>query len=201
LLTFRHRGPIKGYTEALENRLDVTEKALERLLSVVEPSIIENAFDPRTEEANHQAHPRTAAENQHVSHNLSSEDKTSLMAQWDKYPLQTVADLQSWASNYRKQQEQAVGSISPATVLEGAPPYLETTRNQHMPGRSDTNSLEGRHDDCSRDNAVLIPEPSQRKDTVNALQSHPDVEAIETSTRGNPQINSISWQFRQEFLW
>ncbi|GFP52963.1 hypothetical protein TASIC1_0002014700 [Trichoderma asperellum] len=68
------RGPAKGYIEALEQRLAVTETVLLQLLQVSDDSVLQDAFKRRIEAK-----------------------KTGTIAHWDNFPLNTADDVKRWA--------------------------------------------------------------------------------------------------------
>lgn len=101
-------GPTKGYTEALEHRLEATEDALMRLLALADMDSISSAF--RHQDSNDRV--SGTSESHYMAR--SAEDKASLMAQWDDYPLGTAEDLQRWATI-------RLGTINLRAVREGGP--------------------------------------------------------------------------------
>ncbi|KAB5533369.1 hypothetical protein GE09DRAFT_359499 [Coniochaeta sp. 2T2.1] len=96
------RGPVKGYSDLLKQRLEMTENALLQLLDAVDDNTIEAAFKSGGS--------GTLAEEQAANiQSLAFADmpgsvevkKAALAAQWDQFPLRTAEEVKRWAKEVR----------------------------------------------------------------------------------------------------
>ncbi|PTB44991.1 uncharacterized protein TrAFT101_000466 [Trichoderma asperellum] len=91
------RGPAKGYIEALEQRLAVTETVLLQLLQVSNDNVLQDAFkrEPsrRTDVVNMAATTTTTTD---AAGRIEAK-KTGTIAHWDNFPLNTADDVKRWA--------------------------------------------------------------------------------------------------------
>lgn len=86
-------GPAKGYTEALENRLRVTEMALLRLWHASTDDAVAKAFEGDLSPHNGQS------VTQGEIYPCAEPAKSLLVSQWEEYPLESTEDLQRWATD------------------------------------------------------------------------------------------------------
>ncbi|PTB79966.1 hypothetical protein M440DRAFT_1397250 [Trichoderma longibrachiatum ATCC 18648] len=92
------RGPAKGYIEALEHRLAVTEAVLLQLLQVSDDSLLQDAF--RHEPAKRADVLSTAAMATTTTTDAAGRieaKKTGTIAHWDSFPLTTADEVKRWA--------------------------------------------------------------------------------------------------------
>lgn len=84
------RGPAKGYTGALEHRLEEMEQAFLQVLSVIDDNTIDSAFNNRQGR-------RTPSGVLGSSADSSKAGSARLLSQWEQYPLKTAGDIKRWA--------------------------------------------------------------------------------------------------------
>ncbi|OTA08852.1 hypothetical-protein [Trichoderma parareesei] len=92
------RGPAKGYIEALEHRLAVTEAVLLQLLQVSDDSLLQDAF--KHEPAKRADVPSAAAIATTTTTDAAGRieaKKTGTIAHWDSFPLNTADEVKRWA--------------------------------------------------------------------------------------------------------
>ncbi|KAH8667018.1 hypothetical protein BX600DRAFT_285001 [Xylariales sp. PMI_506] len=99
------RGPAKGYTEALEQRLRETERVLLRLLQVVDDDTINKAIASSSDDAdlNHSLSEAgiSLGSSSALEAGGSAPKNAALMSLWNDLPLQSASDVNRWASTYR----------------------------------------------------------------------------------------------------
>ncbi|KAK1255772.1 hypothetical protein MKX07_008031 [Trichoderma sp. CBMAI-0711] len=91
-------GPAKGYIEALEHRLAVTEAVLLQLLQVSDDSLLQDAF--KHEPAKRADVPSAAAIATTTTTDAAGRieaKKTGTIAHWDSFPLNTADEVKRWA--------------------------------------------------------------------------------------------------------
>jgi len=94
------RGPPKGYTKALERRLQETELVLTRLLlSTTDKDSLTLAFHDDTQEQAHVFHKQFT---EHHSSGTSEQKKLALMDHWERFPLRTVNNVRQWIEEVTK---------------------------------------------------------------------------------------------------
>lgn len=113
----RRRGPAKGYTGALEHRLQEVEGAFLQLLSVVDEGTVESAFSNWETEIQRQASP--------LPTDGLKTNNSNLISLWGKYPLNTAEDVKKWADARRraptKSPEEVEGEMEPGCLDTSEP--------------------------------------------------------------------------------
>ncbi|KAK5046129.1 hypothetical protein LTR84_008586 [Exophiala bonariae] len=85
------RGPAKGYVEALETRLKVTEGVLWRLLSSSNEQDLLRAFDDHIIAKT----PKSLT----ICTLATTDEKRSAISHWEQFPLRSAAEVQTWMQN------------------------------------------------------------------------------------------------------
>ncbi|KAL7930361.1 hypothetical protein V8C35DRAFT_313043 [Trichoderma chlorosporum] len=90
------RGPAKGYIEALEHRLAVTEAVLLQLLQVSDDAVLQDAFKHEPSKRADVLNTAAAATTTDAAGRIEAK-KTGTIAHWDNFPLNTADDVKRWA--------------------------------------------------------------------------------------------------------
>ncbi|KAJ5654499.1 hypothetical protein N7490_001502 [Penicillium lividum] len=202
------RGPAKGYVEALEHRLQVTESVLFKLLSDIPDSQLKASF------------PENAASRRECATSyvpLARIEKKGI-DHWSLHPLDTAKNIRNWqlsCTGYEKDDssnptpsEVTDSPIDPQTT-QGTQKNIENTKDPAILGH-DT-SFTGQHQ--------LHQFPDQPQDTnsqnvrweVTAGREEASFEGISTNSAPahgeSPLQTSTFWDgapsvnFQQQFLW
>ncbi|KAH6886167.1 hypothetical protein B0T10DRAFT_490775 [Thelonectria olida] len=117
----RRRGPAKGYTEALENRLRVTENALIRLWQASSADALQAAFGSGS--ALIDANSKTAAaDSDGEIIGRGGPDKLLLVKQWETFPLTSASEVEQWALH----------NIKETTKSSKDPPSRSVSRTESL---------------------------------------------------------------------
>ncbi|KAL7922754.1 hypothetical protein ACQKWADRAFT_291285 [Trichoderma austrokoningii] len=190
------RGPAKGYIEALEQRLAVTEAVLLQLLQVSGDHVLQDAFrhEPsrRTDVLNMAAAATTTTD---AAGRIEAK-KTGTIAHWDNFPLNTADDVKRWAGEVLGHN--TAGSITvngtaqeeanPTTVLETYP-----VPSDALPKSLAEASAEAFPPRSMEPTATALPtaaEPVLGPGTMFARDMAPQGEVFD-----------LSQDFRRQFVW
>ncbi|KAL1874748.1 hypothetical protein VTK73DRAFT_225 [Phialemonium thermophilum] len=137
------RGPVKGYVEALEHRLEVTENALLRLLAVSDEERLALAFRPDSEPV--VTLPRVQSVASADAGSRAEVSKADLLAHWEQFPLTNLDEIRHWAkealqaplaSSLRQESFEQAGDVDIAggsAQAEGVPRQQVYSHTQLMP--------------------------------------------------------------------
>ncbi|KAF3018561.1 hypothetical protein E8E14_012751 [Neopestalotiopsis sp. 37M] len=184
--------------EALEHRLEVTENALLRILSVTEPSALQSAFLSNA-----------ATASKETSQLRSSEDKSALMAHWEEFALENANDVLRWS----RAVHDGRGNVSPDIIEEtdeevardpvaqtyDHPEYLSQGATGPQPGMM----LGNRHPSASDISGIVAPSLGSEieKDSSASQSIRQESNNRRPSVSNAEQINTVSQDFRQQYLW
>lgn len=106
------RGPTKGYVEALEHRLQVTEGLLLRLLSHISDPVLSSIF------------PEDSLSSNETDYAPLARLEKKGFEEWSQFPLETAQDIRKWQRVCSGQGDdrldnQTVAECSPAKVHRG----------------------------------------------------------------------------------
>lgn len=191
-------GPAKGYIEALEQRLAVTEAVLLQLLQVSGDNVLQDAFK-------HEPSRRTDVFNTAATATTTTTDaagrieakKTGTIAHWDSFPLNTADEVKRWAGEVlgRRTDDMEMNG----TALEDANSTPFTT--YPVPPDPLSRSLT---EVSSRASAEAFP-PRAMEPTATALPTA--VEPVLASSTAfaremvTGEVFDLSQDFRRQFVW
>lgn len=202
-------GPAKGYIEALEQRLAVTEAVLLQLLQVSGDNVLQDAFK-------HEPSRRTDVFNTAATATTTTTDaagrieakKTGTMAHWDSFPLNTADDVKRWAGEVLGHNNTGTHAGNPAgsiamngTAHEGADP---TTSFETYPVPPDLRP-KSLAEASSRASAEAFP-PRSMEPTTTALPTAAEP-ALGSGTMfvrdmaPQGEVFDLSQDFRRQFVW
>ncbi|WZH39142.1 uncharacterized protein QYS62_000050 [Fusarium acuminatum] len=98
-------GPAKGYTKALECRLQETELALLQLLMSSKEETITKAFHPESKSIARVYHEQLYDQLAEHDSPGGSEKQRALRDQWEQFPLQTASDMKHWTERLKQSGE------------------------------------------------------------------------------------------------
>lgn len=206
-------GPIKGYTEALEHRLEVTENALLRILSVIEPTVLQAAFHNRENPSNTDEELNASSAAKDVSLVRSSEDKSALMAHWDEYALDNADSILRWSSVVRNSRDKCSDDLD--SIYDGG-------ASKELDGADDSRARAVLRSAVGGESGMLsagrrqiqqLPKPGRPESLAPIdpeLAEPGNSQQIQAGSRsGQPlvsnhthgQISNVSQDFRQQYLW
>ncbi|KAL7947956.1 hypothetical protein V8C42DRAFT_316234 [Trichoderma barbatum] len=90
------RGPAKGYIEALEQRLAVTEAVLLQILQVSDDTVLQDAFKHEPSKRTDVLNTAATATTTDAAGRIEAK-KTGTIAHWDNFPLNTADEVKRWA--------------------------------------------------------------------------------------------------------
>ncbi|KAL7965753.1 hypothetical protein HDV63DRAFT_386961 [Trichoderma sp. SZMC 28014] len=201
------RGPAKGYIEALEQRLAVTEAVLLQLLQVSGDNVLQDAFKHEPSRRTDVLNMASAAAATTDAAGRIEAKKTGTIAHWDNFPLNTADDVKRWAGEVLglgtgNQSGNRSGSIATnGTALEEANP---TTSFESYPVSSDPlpKSLT---EAGSRANVEAFP-PRSLEPIATALPTAAEpalgsgtMFARDMAPQG--EVFDLSQDFRRQFVW
>jgi hypothetical protein len=179
----------------------VTENALLRIMSVIEPRALQTAF---------LSNAATAAKE--VSQFRSSEDKSALMAHWEEFALETPDDILRWSRAIHDGRGNDSSDVVEETDEETAPdpiaqPYGYPEYLSHATGSQPGMMLGNRYRNNrnpSASNISGIVEPSlgsEIKDSSGSQSIRQESNNRRPSVSNTEQISTVSQDFRQQYLW
>ncbi|KAM0248860.1 hypothetical protein ACHAQJ_009259 [Trichoderma viride] len=193
------RGPAKGYIEALEHRLAVTEAVLLQLLQVSDDAVLQDSFK-------HEPSRRTDVLNMAATATTTTTDaagrieakKTGTIAHWDNFPLNTADEVKRWAGEVLGHHTDSSIAMNGTAHEEAAPTPFET---YPVPPDPLAKSLA---EVSSRTSAEAFP-PRPMEPSPTALPT-----AIEPTLASNAgfaremvagEVFDLSQDFRRQFVW
>ncbi|KAH6607147.1 zn2-c6 fungal-type dna-binding domain [Trichoderma cornu-damae] len=197
------RGPAKGYIEALEHRLAVTEAVLLQLLQVSDDAVLRDAFrhEPsKKADVLNMAATATATTTTTTTTDAAGRieaKKTGTIAHWDNFPLKTADDVKRWAGEILGRRTDDV------TIDEGAheEAYPRPFKAYPVPPDPLPNGLA---DVGSRASADAFP-PRPIEPTAAALPTavEPVLASSEAFARdmATDEVFDLSQDFRRQFVW
>lgn len=199
-------GPVKGYTETLEHRLEEVEYALLRLLLVADNETVEAAFQESHEQAKSECR--------------SEANKTHLVAQWEAFPLQTAQEAKRWAnemsaSSTTKHAEYRTGSQSTASAQLSKTVVTDVQRTQspNLALLSTATPVQNVSTNFAVPDAIsqgisLLPELPESTLSFLRVAEIRDETTIFSIPGGSTQIDKHSQErfdlplgFKKQFLW
>jgi len=108
LVTNISRGPVKGYVEALEHRLEATEDALVKLLAAAHEDTVSSAFQDWNGPMRGALGFRSTGPANHEG------NKARLIAHWEQFPLNTAEEVKIWAEEIVRCSRDGSGDSSRA---------------------------------------------------------------------------------------
>lgn len=207
-------GPAKGYIEALEQRLAVTEAVLLQLLQVSDENVLQDAFkhEPsrRTGVLSMAATATTATATTTDAAGRIEAKKTGTIAHWDSFPLNTADDVKRWASevlghNTGNHSSNLTGNRTGSIAMNGTaheeadPTSFETypvppdPLPKSLAEASSRASAEAFPPQSMEPTATALPtaaEPALGAGTMFARDMAPPGEAFD-----------LSQDFRRQFVW
>ncbi|KAM0472062.1 hypothetical protein ACHAPX_009011 [Trichoderma viride] len=199
-------GPAKGYIEALEQRLAVTEAVLLQLLQVSGDNVLQDAFKHEPNRRTDVLNMASTATTTDAAGRIEAK-KTGTIAHWDNFPLNTADDVKRWAGevlghNIGNQPGNRTGSITTnGTAPEEANP---TTAFETFPVPTDPlpKSLT---EAGSRASAEAFP-PRSLEPVATALPTAAEpvlgsgtMFARVMAPQG--EVFDLSQDFRRQFVW
>ncbi|KAL7787940.1 hypothetical protein V8C37DRAFT_389098 [Trichoderma ceciliae] len=190
------RGPAKGYIDALEHRLAVTEAVLLQLLQVSDDAALQDAFKHGPSRRTDVVNTATTATTTDAAGRIEAK-KTGTIAHWDNFPLNTPDEVKRWAGEVfgRHADDMAMNG----TVHEEAD--LKSFKAYPVPPDPLSKSLA---EVSSRASAEAFP-PRPAEPTATALPS-----AVEPILAPNAafarelatgEVFDLSQDFRRQFVW
>ncbi|KAL2206619.1 hypothetical protein CC79DRAFT_896395 [Sarocladium strictum] len=205
------RGPVKGYVELLENRLEETESALYRILCAMDnTNIIHKAFQdgvPCLSKSGQSFRDETLVDESSASaHPANKAD--SMIAHWEAYPLHNASDLSRWAANIKlhgQSQEEHENTTRIATRDPDPGPESTASASSHK-GIGPNQLTRSRTGDVLRPQQALTqrhsasvaasdPIPNQVALTSASTQSETGTDSATT-----PGLN-LPADFKKQFIW
>jgi len=202
-LTDSCSGPAKGYTEALEHRLRETETALLRLWHASSGDAIERAFPSAAE----------APDSRIITSSERNFDpgraKSSLITQWEEYPLVSAEDIRRWAADMEgetraadsSQQQTLQPDLSQRSTQKSASSYnqpIQSTLPPEIPSTASGTNVELHFDQEGIDAPTSSRELSslQNDKLTRVWTGSLDTESHQVDGR-----IEMSEEFRQQYLW
>ncbi|KAK0388741.1 hypothetical protein NLU13_4984 [Sarocladium strictum] len=205
-LRHQKRGPVKGYSEMLEQRLHATESALLKLLSVVDLATVQTAF--HNEEASTSSLSRVAAD----TFGRTEGARTVITGHWEQYPLHTAEGVMRWAQKRLATTQTA----SRATVPEGLPSTSTTTPstsisrsasgNKWVPpvGTSQRSDVMRRPDNLPHDlrhHPGSVGNTNSSQDSPASIQLVGAFEGESNNSRAPRKDFGLPEEFSKRYLW
>ncbi|KAL6900208.1 hypothetical protein GGI43DRAFT_62481 [Trichoderma evansii] len=206
------RGPAKGYIEALEQRLAVTEAVLLQLLQVSDDTVLQDAFK-------HEPSRRTDVLNMAASTTTDAAGrieakKTGTIAHWDNFPLNTADDVKRWAGEVLGHNtsphagnltENLIGNRTGSIIMNG------TTHEEADPTSFETYPVppdplpKSLAEASSRASAEAFP-PRSMEPTATALPTAAEPALGPGTMFGRDmappgEVFDLSQDFRRQFVW
>ncbi|PTB70324.1 hypothetical protein BBK36DRAFT_1173878 [Trichoderma citrinoviride] len=194
------RGPAKGYIEALEHRLAVTEAVLLQLLQVSDDSLLQDAF--KHEPARRADVLNTAAMATTTTTDAAGRieaKKTGTIAHWESFPLNTADEVKRWAG-------EVLGRSADALQASGS--TSEDTDHRSF------ESYPVLPDPLSRSQAERRSSSRASAEAYQTLPMEPTATALPTAVEpalasgtpfsrelGTGQMFDLSQDFRRQFVW
>ncbi|PNY18342.1 Uncharacterized protein TCAP_07544 [Tolypocladium capitatum] len=171
-------GLAKGYVEALEHRLAVTEDALLQILSVASDDMVESAYGSGGNNPSRTAYTGIAA--------CGEVRKTDLLTRWEQFPLTTAGDVRRWA---RQGPRRPGRPARPSVEHICGRPALPTLSNTD--GEMEKSSASAGNDVLSGE--LQADHGHGLRESTPPLPDH----------RGgkNAQTFTLSLSFRKRYLW
>ncbi|KAB5511698.1 hypothetical protein GE09DRAFT_639233 [Coniochaeta sp. 2T2.1] len=213
------RGPVKGYSELLKQRLEMTENALLQLLDAVDDKTIEAAFRSGGSDtlAEEQA---TNIQSLALVNMLGSVEvkKAALAAQWDKFPLRTAEEVKRWAKEARSSTAPSVQNSDKAVSLgatgSDSEAHADTSHAhfQHVqpPIDEGVSLVDGPRANIAQEQHGRWPGPdheipvSYMEQQLQASSETQDLAMFaQTSSQHQEEDESLhlSEEFKQQYLW
>ncbi|KAM0450505.1 hypothetical protein ACHAO4_006483 [Trichoderma viride] len=200
-------GPAKGYIEALEQRLAVTEAVLLQLLQVSGDSVLQDAFKHEPGRRTDVVNMASAATTTTDAAGRIEAKKTGTIAHWDNFPLNTADDVKRWAGevlghNTGDQAGNRTSSITTnGTGLEEANPTMSFETYPVPPDPLPKSLTEA----GSRASAEAFP-PRSLEPIATALPTAAEpvlgsgtMFARDMAAQG--EVFDLSQDFRRQFVW
>ncbi|UKZ74320.1 hypothetical protein TrVFT333_001984 [Trichoderma virens FT-333] len=189
-------GPAKGYIEALEHRLAVTEAVLLQLLQVSDDAVLQDAFKHEPSKRTDVLNTAATATTTDAAGRIEAK-KTGTIAHWDNFPLNTADEVKRWAGEVLGR-----GSDDPemnGTAREDTDPRSFKTYpvppdplSRNLPEVSSRASAE-----------VFPPRPMEPTATALPTATEPALASSTTFVREmmSGEVFDLSQDFRRQFVW
>ncbi|TFA99095.1 hypothetical protein CCMA1212_009223 [Trichoderma ghanense] len=193
-------GPAKGYIEALEHRLAVTEAVLLQLLQVSDDSLLQDAF--KHEPAKRADALSTAAIATTTTTDAAGRieaKKTGTIAHWDSFPLNTADEVKRWAGEVLGRHADALNAS------ENTPEDVDQRSFETYPVPPDLLSRSQRQKRSSSRASAEAYQPLPMEPTATALPTaiEPAMAAGTAYSRElvTGEVFDLSQDFRRQFVW
>ncbi|KAL7816677.1 hypothetical protein V8C26DRAFT_400205 [Trichoderma gracile] len=194
------RGPAKGYIEALEHRLAVTEAVLLQLLQVSDDSLLQDAFKHEpAKRADVLSAAAIATTTTTDAAGRIEAKKTGTIAHWDSFPLNTADDVKRWAG-------EVLGRRADALQANGNTPEDTDQRSfETYPVPSDPlpRSQPERRSSSRASAEVYQPLPMEPSATALPTAIEPAMASGTAFSRelATGEVFDLSQDFRRQFVW
>ncbi|KAH8174491.1 fungal zn(2)-Cys(6) binuclear cluster domain-containing protein [Sarocladium implicatum] len=203
------RGPVKGYTESLEHRLEEAESALYKILAVTEYALLDQAFEADIPNLSSLQHFRNL--NTGEAGSRPDANKADLIAHWEAFPLTNTRDVRRWAADIKsRSSEWADGAESRVrlsrTRLRDVGPSTGNIETEDSPGASearaptaeDSSSARSHHQEPGSASSISSGNLAMSGDNGHGLNT---AQAAD-SAQGTQQSGlNLPVEFQRQFVW
>lgn len=191
----------------------MTENALLRILAVIEPTVLQAAFNNRESPSHTDEELNKTSAAKDVSLTRSSEDKSALMAHWDEYALDNADSIRRWSSVVRNSRDKFSDDLD--SIYDGG-------ASEELDGADDSRARAVLRSAVGGESGMLsagrrqiqqLPKPGRPESLAPIdpeLAEPGNSQQIQAGSRsGQPlvsnhthgQISNVSQDFRQQYLW
>jgi hypothetical protein len=203
------RGPPKGYTKALERRLQETELVLIRLLhSTNDEDFFARAFHDGTQELAHVFHERfTEQITEHSSSGTSEQKMLALLDHWERFPLRTANNVRQWIEEVTKAPIVQDGvEIQPNEKMQELSQAEESSGNINHQPKADIQSPASTGDDLSAESPCHVHAVDQGPISQAPIEIASQPPAPADKARDVQNITTsyeidLPPDFKDQFLW
>ncbi|KAL5087508.1 hypothetical protein Trisim1_007729 [Trichoderma cf. simile WF8] len=194
------RGPAKGYIEALEHRLAVTEAVLLQLLQVSDDTVLQDAFKHEPSKRTDVLSTTAAATTTDAAGRIEAK-KTGTIAHWDNFPLNTADEVKRWAGEVLGRPTASDDLETNGTARENTDPRSFET--YPVPPEPLSRTLPEASSRASAE--AFPPRPMETTPTATALPTaaEPALASGTAFARGmaSDEVFDLSQDFRRQFVW
>ncbi|KAL7916423.1 hypothetical protein GGI35DRAFT_433009 [Trichoderma velutinum] len=193
------RGPAKGYIEALEHRLAVTEAVLLQLLQVSDDAVLQDAFKHEPTKRADVLNTAATATTTDAAGRIEAK-KTGTIAHWDNFPLNTADEVKRWAGEVLGRPSASDDLEMNGTAREDSDP--RSFKTYPVPPEPLSSNLP---EASSRASAEAFP-PRSMEPTPTATALPTAGEPVLASTPfardiASGEVFDLSQDFRRQFVW
>ncbi|RFU81000.1 zn2-c6 fungal-type dna-binding domain [Trichoderma arundinaceum] len=190
-------GPAKGYIEALEHRLAVTEAVLLQLLEVSDDAVLQDAFKHEPSKRTDVLNMAAAATTTTDAAGRIEAKKTGTIAHWDNFPLNTADEVKRWAGEVLGRNTDDIAMNGTAHEEADPRPF----KTYPLPPDPLPNSLT---EASSRASAEAFP-PRPMEPSATALPTAAEPVLAAGTNFGRDvvagEVFDLSQDFRRQFVW